>query len=64
MYEREESLRGEMERRYGMAYSQGRIYTHPEIGLRTQDVFLDSGLQAWSNELASATYCWPILFCP
>ncbi len=55
MYEREESLRGEMERRYGMAYSQGRIYTHPEIGLRTQDVFLDSGLQAWSNELASAT---------
>ncbi len=55
MFEREESLRGQLERLYGMAYSQGRVYTHPEIGLRTQDVFLDSGLESWANELASAT---------
>jgi len=55
MHDREDSLRGELERRYGMAYSQGRINTHPEIGLRTQDVFLDSGLESWANELASAT---------
>lgn len=55
MIEREVSLRGELERRYGMAYSQGRIYTHPDIGLRAQDVFLDNGLESWANELASAT---------
>lgn len=55
MIEREESLRRELERRYGMAYSQGRIYTHPEIGLRAQDLFLDTGLESWANALASAT---------
>ena len=36
MIEREVSLRGQLERRYGMAYSQGRIYTHTDIGLRAQ----------------------------
>ena len=55
MIDREESLRRELERRYGMAYSQGRIYTHGDIGLRAQDVFLDTGLESWSDALASAT---------
>ncbi len=42
-----------------MAYSQVRIYTHPEIGLRARDVFLNSGLESWANELASETLLQP-----
>ena len=55
MIEREVSLSRELERRYGLAYSQGRIYTHPEIGLRAQDVFLGNGLETWADGLAAAT---------
>ena len=54
MEEREASLREEVTRRYGMSYSQGRIYTHPDIEVRSRDVFFEESPSAWADRLASS----------
>ena len=53
MEDREESLRQELERRYGMAYSQGRIYTHSDIRVRARDIFIEGGLETWADLMVS-----------
>ena len=52
--ERESSLRGELARRYGVSYSQGRIYTHTSIRVRARDIFAEESIESWSDRMAAA----------
>ena len=51
--EREASLRGELTRRYTLAYSMGRIYSHASSRILPKDVFMEDSLESWADLLAS-----------
>ena len=54
MDERESSIRGELARRYRTSFSLGRIYTHPDISIRSRDIFTEEDPESWTDNLASA----------
>ena len=54
MADREASVRGEMARQYAQAYSQGRIYSHPRVRVRSRDIFAEDTPKSWVEGLATA----------
>ena len=54
MEEREASLRGELTRRYGVSYAQGRIYTHTSVRIRARDIFAEESPESWSDRMGAA----------
>ena len=62
MEEREASLRGELARRHGASYSEGRIYTHGDR-VRSRDVFGEDAPESWADRLVSTvlTLAYPSL---
>ena len=54
MEDREASVRGEMARQYAQAYSQGRIYSHPRVRVRSRDIFAQDTPESWVEGLAAA----------
>ena len=54
MEEREASVREELARRFAVAFSQGRIYTHPSVRVRPLDVFEEETAVSWADRLATS----------
>ena len=54
MEEREASVREELARRFAVAFSQGRIYTHPSVRVRPRDIFEGETAESWADRLATS----------
>ena len=54
MRDRVESLRREAERRYAPSYAQGRVYTHADIAIRPEEIFVEDTPDSWTDRLVAA----------